>query len=122
MKEQDIICINCPLGCRVTLTINDSGEVVSVAGNECKKGEKYVVDEFKSPVRVLTATVLTEGSAQVLLPVRTSKPVGKNMLAKCMNALGSIKVKPPVKIGEVVITNIAGTGVNLVSTDELPAA
>jgi len=119
MGEQEIICIGCPLGCRVALRVSEGGEVRKVSGNKCKEGREYVIEEYRSPVRVLTATVLTEGSVRALLPVRTSQPIRKDILAKCMDALCGIKVRPPVKMGEAIVHNILSTGVDLISTDNL---
>jgi CxxC motif-containing protein len=119
MPEHEIICIGCPMGCRVTLTVSDQGEVVGFDGNKCKEGERYATDEFRSPVRVFTTTVLTEGSVRPLLPARTNKPITKGILRECMSPVSGIKVKPPVRRGDVIIPDIMGTGVDLISTEEL---
>lgn len=118
MREVEIICIRCPVACRVKLTVNDKNEIIKVVGNECPLGEKYAEGEFKSPTRILTATVVTKSSSQPLLPVRTDKPIPKSMLKKCMIFLSKIRVKPPIKMGQVIIPNILGTDANVVSTDE----
>lgn len=116
--EEKIICIGCPIGCRVTLTIND-GEVVGTTGNKCKEGEKYVLEEHQNPVRVLTATVLTQGSSQPLLPVRTARPILKTKSLSGAIALAKVRVKPPIKIGDVVVSNLTGTGVDVVASTNL---
>jgi CxxC motif-containing protein len=36
-----------------------------------------------------------------------------------MVSLSEMRIKPPVKMGQVVVGNIAGTGADMVSTDEL---
>ena len=118
-KEEKIICIGCPLGCSVNLTVDDKGEVTSITGNKCKEGEKYALDELRNPVRVLTATVLTEGSAQALLPVRTNKPIPKNLLLESMRVVARVKVKPPVKAGQVLLPNLLESGADLISTADL---
>jgi CxxC motif-containing protein len=120
MGEQEIICIGCPLGCRVALRVSEGGEVRKVSGNKCKEGREYAIGEYRSPVRVLTATVLTEGGGvRVLLPVRTSRPIRKEMLRRCMGVLCSIRVKPPIRMGEVIVRNLGGTGADLISADNL---
>ena len=119
MAEVDIICIGCPLGCSATLTIGDDGEVAAITGCKCKAGEKYVVEEYKSPVRVLTTTVVTRGSSLPLLPVRTAVPIPRAKLLPGMKVLAKTRVKPPVKIGDVVIPNLLDTGVDVVSTSDL---
>ena len=120
-KETEIICILCPLGCRITVTTDDVGNTLGVANNLCKEGEKYAVAECKFPGRILTTTVLTEGSSRKLLPVRTGEPIPKEQLTEVVRSLSQIRVKPPIKVGQVIVPNIMSTGVNLISTGELPA-
>jgi CxxC motif-containing protein len=118
-KETEIICIMCPLACRVTVSVDDGGKITGVANNLCKRGEEYAIAECKFPGRVLTATMLTKSKSRKLLPVRTIKPVPKERLMEAMHSLSKIEVKPPVKVGQVVVPDIAGTGVDLVATEEL---
>ena len=118
-KETKIICIMCPLACRVTVTIDDEGNVIGAADYLCKEGEKYAIAECKFPGRILTTTVLTEGSSHKLLPVRTGKPVPKKHLMKVMYSLSQIKVKPHIKMGQIIVSDIGKTGVDVISTDEL---
>jgi CxxC motif-containing protein len=118
---KEIICISCPLACLVKLTLDDTGEVTEITDFQCKIGKKYAEQECKSPERVLTATVKTEGSTRPLLPVRTNKPIPKNMLMDCMSALSDVKARPVLNIGDTIVENILGTGVDVVCTDDLPA-
>ena len=117
--EEKIICVGCPLGCEITLTTDDKGEVTEVTGNTCKEGKEYALEEFKNPVRVLTATVLTEGSERPLLPVRTNKPIFKSKLKECMPFLAKVRARPPIRAGQVIVPNIINIGADLVSTGEL---
>lgn len=117
--EEKIICVGCPLGCGITLILDDKGEITEVSGNTCKEGKEYALEEFKNPVRVLTATVLTEGSEQLLLPVRTNKSIPKSRLRECMPFLAKVRAKPPVSVGQVIVPNIINIGADLVSTGEL---
>ena len=116
--EEKIICVGCPMGCLVTLTISN-GEVVATDGNKCKQGAKYVLEEYRNPVRVLTTTLLTQGSSQPLLPVRTAKPIPKTKVMSGAVTLAKLRVKPPIKIGEVVIAKPAGIEVDVVATADL---
>lgn len=118
-KEQEVICIICPLACVVTVTFDDEGNVLGVANNMCKEGEKYAIAECRFPGRILTTTLLTEGSLRKLLPVKTNQPIPKERLTECMRSLSEIKVKPPIKMRQVIVPDIMGTGADLIATDEL---
>jgi CxxC motif-containing protein len=118
-QENTFICIGCPLGCEVTLTINKKGDVVGFANNKCKEGEKYVLEEYRNPVRTLTATVLTQSSSQPLLAVRTNKPILKTMLVQSMTVLARARVKAPVKMGDVIVANLLDTGADVVASSNL---
>jgi len=120
-KEETVIitCVACPLGCQVRLTLDDRGEVLKIEDNECKDGEKYAVEEYKNPVRVLTATVLTTDSRHALLPVRTNKPILRDLMRQGMREIAKIKVKPPVKEKQVLLTNMLNTGADVIASGEL---
>lgn len=116
---EKIICITCPKGCEAT--VSKDGDSIQIKGKICKKGKAHVVQEFTEPMRTLTSTVLVEGRSPRRLPVRTRGPIPKNDLFRAMDIVVQTRVKPPVRIGEVIISNLLGTGVDLVSSDDLPA-
>jgi len=119
MVEEHIICIGCPLGCRTTLRIDRRGDVVKMTGYKCKEGRQYVLEEYRNPVRILTATIRTEKSLRPLLPVRTNRPILKSRLKESTLSLVRVKAKPPVKIGQVVLPNLLNTGADVIATDDL---
>ena len=119
MTKPEIICVGCPLGCRVTLTVGPDSHIESMVGNRCREGEKYVAAEFQNPARVFTATVLTEGDDRRLLPVKTDRPVPKSRLKELSRAVARMRIKPTVGMGQEIAHDILGTGANLVSTGTL---
>lgn len=116
IDERRFICIMCPLGCEVTVRSDSRGEIKEIIGNKCPKGEKYSRDEFSRPMRVLTSTVSIEGAASPRLPVRTSDLIPKTRIFDCMKEIHKVKVKAPVKAGEIVAGNVLGLGINIVAT------
>jgi CxxC motif-containing protein len=120
-REETIICVGCPLGCEIKLTLSDRDEMIEVDGNKCKEGKQYALEEFTNPVRTLTATVLTRDSSQPLLPVRTSKPILKTLLRQSMSIIAETTVKPSIKMGDVIVPNLFDTGVDVVATSDLPS-
>lgn len=115
-----IICIGCPLGCRVKISQDKKGKVVAIKGAECKRGEKFVLKEFSDPVRTVTATVRTGEDSFPLLPVRTSRPVPKERVHEIMLETVRARVTPPVKAGDVIVKNVLKTGADLVATTDWP--
>jgi len=118
MMEQIITCINCPVGCRMTVTLSDAGDVLSVSGNTCPRGEKYARQECTLPERVITAVIPAEGSATPL-SIKTKQPVPKKMIFDVMEELRKVHVSPPVQIGQVIIHNVLNTGSDIVATRNL---
>ena len=116
MKDQEIICIRCPLGCHGRVTTDETNKVVRFEGYECKEGKKYAEAEAYGPLRLLTATVIMDSEVRRLLPVKTSRPIPKDKLKPCMRVLAGIRVKPPVVRGQVILANILGTGADIVTT------
>jgi CxxC motif-containing protein len=62
---------------------------------------------------------VVEGSSRKLLPVRSNHPIPKGRLIEAIYNLSEAKVKPPIKIGQIIIPNIIGKGADLVASDEL---
>ena len=110
----EITCINCPVGCRLTVELED-GKVVSVTGNTCPRGATYAKQECVDPLRMVTAVVPVEGSfAPVSCKTRT--PIPKKLIADCMKELAAVKLTAPIAAGSVILANVCGTGVDVIAT------
>ena len=55
MKKIEVTCIECPMGC--TMTVTEDNGVFTVEGNNCPRGEAYAKAEVTCPRRVLTTTI-----------------------------------------------------------------
>ena len=114
MKE--MICILCPVGCHLTIDIENN---YKVTGNSCPKGEIYGKEELIAPKRVVTSIIRVEGGIHHMVPVKTDKPIPKELIFDCMNLLKNIKIKSPRKVGDVILENILGTDSNIVLTRDI---
>ena len=112
-----LTCIECPTGCAITVAVED-GKVVSVDGFGCRRGRDYAIAEIECPVRVLTTTVVAEGLSIRLVPVRTSGPIPRERLMDAMAEIRRARVQRPVSVGDVVLADVLGLGVDVVSTRE----
>ena len=117
MTKRDVICVSCPIGCAITVELDDNNEVVSVTGNTCPRGDKYARQECTHPERMLTSTVKVEGAKLPVVPVKSSSPIPKEMLFECTEEINKVSLTAPVNIGDKVIENILGTGVDIVATN-----
>lgn len=117
MADQSLVCITCPIGCRLTL-IEDASEShgFRIEGNQCKRGTAYAIEEMTHPTRMIPTTVVIKHSHLKRLPVRTEAPVPKELIFDCMDEINKVSVEAPVKMGDVVLENILGTGVNIIAT------
>lgn len=118
MEERKLICINCPMGCALTVIMKDD-EVVSVSGNTCKRGDVYARKEVTNPTRIVTSTVKVNGGNQAMVSVKTREDIPKGKIMDCVKALKNVVVDAPVRIGDVILRNVAGTGVDLVATKNI---
>lgn len=116
--DKVITCINCPVGCRMTVRLSDAGAFVSVSGNTCPRGAKYAEQECTRPLRVITAVLPVPGS-ETPLSVKTSVPVPKELIPEIMRVLGDVSVSLPVAVGDVVVPNVLQTGADIVATRDL---
>jgi CxxC motif-containing protein len=116
--KKSLICISCPLGCSLDVEY-DADHVIKVDGATCKRGDKYAEKEIFNPERVVTSTVRITGAPIDFLPVKTDRTVSKKVMTKIMEEVFRINVKTPVKVGDVLCKNIAGSGADLVATRSL---
>lgn len=113
-KTEIITCINCPMGCRMEVTLED-GAVVSVKGNTCKRGETYAHQECTQPLRMITAVAPVKGS---VMPVslKTRTPIPKAKIEDCMREIDALQLQAPIQAGDVLIADVVGTGVDVIAT------
>lgn len=118
METRELTCIGCPMGCALTVEMNEK-EVVSVTGNTCKRGDVYARKEVTNPTRIVTSSVMVEGGNLAAVSVKTKEDIPKGKIFDCMKALKGVKVKAPVHIGDVIVKDIAGTGVDVIATKNI---
>ena len=119
IETRELICIGCPLGCPLTVEMKGT-EVVSVTGNTCQNGDRYARKEVTDPKRTVTSTVRVLGGSLPVVSVKTAQDIPKNKIFDCMQELATIRVKAPVQEWDVIVSNIANTGVSVIATKEIP--
>ena len=115
--KYELTCINCPMGCRITADY-DGKVVTNIQGFTCARGKAYAQTEITDPTRMVTALVAVEGT-HVPLSVKTKDPIRKPLIFDALKAIRETTVKPPIRIGDVVIENICGSGVNVIATENV---
>ncbi len=115
---KELTCIECPKSCRLTVDIENC-RVVKVSGNKCPRGEDYARAEIENPQRVLTAVVLAQGLPLKMIPVRTDKPIPKTKILAAAAEIKKIKVIKPLRVGDIIVEDFMGLGVNLRATRDV---
>lgn len=119
MNTRELTCIGCPLGCALTVTMEEAADgniiVTDVTGHTCPKGKAYAEKEVTNPTRIVTSTIRVKGGACPMVSIKTESDIPKNKIFACVDALRGVEVAAPVKIGDVVLADVAGTGVNVVA-------
>ena len=120
MESKTLTCICCPMGCQITVETNGS-EIINLTGNTCKRGDTYARREITSPSRTVTSTVRVTGGTLPAVSVKTRSDIPKDKIFECIRCLKEVSVKAPVHIGEVILSNAAGTGVDIIATKNVEA-
>lgn len=115
MRETELVCVNCPKGCHVSVTL-DENKVVGVKGYSCEQGLIYAKQEVIRPVRVLTSTVKLDGGTDSVIPVITDGEIPLDIWREAMAEIRKISVKAPVNINDIIIKDFMGTGVDLIAS------
>ncbi|MDD6492968.1 MAG: FAD-dependent oxidoreductase [Firmicutes bacterium] len=116
--SSQVICIGCPVGCMITVKKKKDGSL-DITGNTCKKGEAYARSEFTAPVRTVTSMIRVQGGSGAVVPVKTASEIPKGKIQACMDEIKSTLVKAPVRVGDILIENVAGTNIPVVATGNM---
>lgn len=112
-------CIVCPRGCHLTAdwaTDEEGKKYIKVSGNACPRGEKYAIEEMTMPMRTVTSSVYVRGGEEKMASVKTSDTVPKEQIGEVLRAISALEMEAPIRVGQVLIENVAGTGKNVVAT------
>ena len=112
----ELVCIGCPKGCQLTVDVDNDYQV---SGNSCQVGADYGRNELKNPTRVLTTTVKIKGAIHSCLPVRSSGAMPKSLLVDAVKSLKDVEVVAPVKMGDIIVKNIMGSGVDIIASRDM---
>ncbi|MBP3604648.1 MAG: FAD-dependent oxidoreductase [Lachnospiraceae bacterium] len=113
--SKTLICIGCPVGCLITVEEGKDGEL-SIKGNTCKKGESYARSEVTAPKRMITSFIKVENGTSKVVSVKTDGEIPKDKINACMEEIKNAGCVAPVSVGDVLVKNVAGTGINIVAT------
>ena len=116
--EKEITCIVCPIGCKI-LVRTDGTRLEVLKGNKCKKGLEYARNEALDPRRMLTTSVLVKNGDWPLVSVKSSQPIPKEKLFLVLQEIKTAKVESPVKSGQVILRNVADTGIDIIATKKV---
>jgi len=111
-----LTCISCPIGCELSVSLDESGKILKIEGNRCPRGKEYAITEITNPQRILPISVKVEDGEMELVSAKTDKPVPKKKMYEIIEYIKKLKVKAPVKRGDLIVEDILGTGANLVAT------
>jgi CxxC motif-containing protein len=118
METREIICIGCPLGCNVQVEL-DEGGIRTITGFTCKRGETYAEKEITHPMRIVTSTIKVNHGEKPLVSVKTRYEIPKGKIFQCMKEINEIEVDAPVAAGDILIENVAETGVAVIATKDV---
>ena len=103
----------------MTVSLSDTGGFLSVTGNTCPRGAKYAEQECTLPERMITAVIPVSGS-ETPLSVKTAEPVPKKLIFPIMKELSGVHISVPVSLGQVILSNVLSTGIDIIATRSLP--
>ncbi len=121
MEERDLICVTCPVGCNLTAVL-DGDELIEVRGGGCRRGEAFAREEVTDPRRMLATTVRVAGGDGPLVPVRSAEPLPKALLLPAAGLLRRVVLKAPVPLHQVVVPDLLGSGIAIITSRAMPAA
>ncbi|MCW8859537.1 MAG: DUF1667 domain-containing protein [Deltaproteobacteria bacterium] len=121
LEKKNLTCIGCPMSCQLKLTAVD-GEIHDITGYNCKRGEDYARQEYLNPCRMVSTTVACPTGLWPRLPVKTTEAVPKAKVLEVARVLHNVEIEAPVKMGQIILQDVAGTGVTVIASRSLPCS
>ena len=122
---KELICIACPRGCTLTVTIGDTPDTMEVSGNSCPKGISYGKQEVLCPMRTLTTTVACRSARRneetigfgepefIRLPVKTGCEIPLEEMKSMIEKIRTITAAAPVRYGDCLAQLTAENGTKI---------
>jgi CxxC motif-containing protein/thioredoxin reductase len=116
--DNQLVCIGCPASCLITIDkgVDGSSESLKISGNSCPVGEEYARKEVTAPTRYLASFMRIAGGSGKVVSVKTAADIPKGKIFGCMKEIRGKTASAPVFAGDILIHNVAGTGVDVVAT------
>ena len=116
--KKEFVCIVCPNSCRI-IAEYDGQEIKQIEGAQCKKGEEFIRNEIKNPLRIFTGSVKCRNGVYQLVSVKTNKPIPKKFMKQVAQKTHELVLEAPVEIGQVITSEILGQHADLVATRKI---
>lgn len=117
-KNKEITCIVCPIGCKILVDL-EGKQIKNLEGNKCKQGIDYAINESLDPRRMLTSSIFVISGNWPLVSVKSDQPVPKDKVFNVLKEIKKIKLKAPIKSGQIIINNVVNTNINIISTKSI---
>lgn len=112
--KAEYTCIVCPVSCRVQ--VEEQGDQLLISGYGCKRGEVHARNEHTNPSRMLTSTVKIKSNDFARIPVISSAEIPRSKMMDCLALVYQTETIAPVVCGQVLISNICNTGVDILAS------
>lgn len=119
MMKKELICVICPNGCQLEAEIEEKDntlKVLEVNGSLCDKGHPWAEQEITNPIRTIASSIIVDNGDMPLVSVRTDAPIPLGKIMDVMDEIKAQKLEAPVRIGDILISNPAGTECNIIAT------
>ncbi len=122
MIEKEFICVLCPNGCSIKVSYEEGNppKLTAAEGARCPRGRSWAQQEIENPMRTFSSSLLVEGGDFLEASVRLTKPVPLTKVFAVMAEIKKITLAAPLTIGDVVLTNPAGTETEVIVTRNVP--
>ncbi len=111
-----IVCIVCPVSCPVDVEWTRDDGVLSLENHLCRLAREYVESELFDPRRMLTTSVPVDEGDWPSVSVKTNVPIPRDMMLEAMGEITGLRVKAPIRIGDIILPDVLGTGASIVAT------
>ena len=116
-EYRKVTCILCPNACQLGVHFDKKRKkIIDLENSQCKRGMKYAMEEIFDSKRSVMTVVPIESKFWKVTSVITAEPIPKNKIIDVYDEIKKIRLKAPVKNGDVLIHNVCNLNVDVIIT------
>lgn len=114
-------CPRCEKACSLQIDFQGN-ELLAVNGHRCPVGIEFAESLFGPPHKIVSVSVSVKGGVYPSVMARTARKIPPDKSMEVIREANRLVVEAPIRTGQVLARNVAGTGSELIAVRDVERA